>query len=185
MNDCQRPLDENEVEALASGSPAGRSDAAAHAAVCPRCGAAVHAARALDALLEGSEPAEAVEPAALADRVLRVRPFSRRERTSFAVWGAPLLLLSALTVSGLALVAGGVPAAGEGAGLGAAGVTAAAALARAGARWTADFVATAPAGLAGLSEILRGTAAGWSALLLLVPAAFGLRRALARAAARR
>jgi hypothetical protein len=184
LNECARPLDENDLEALASGEPAVRPDASSHAAACPRCGAAVRTARALAALLDGSALPAGPAPGVLADRVLRVRPFSRRERRSLAIWSAPLLLLAGLVVSGFGLVAGNASAAG-GAGLGAAAFVAVGALARAGLRWALDAAATGPSGLAALAQVLRPTAAGWSALLLLVPAGLGLRRVLSQAAARR
>ena len=185
MTECFRPLDESDVDALATGGSPGRADASSHAAACPRCGAAVVEARALADLL-GDPVAGGPPPAALADRILRIRPFSRAERTSLSVWSAPLLLLGALSVSGLGLVAGGFSGGlADGAGAGAAAAAAVSGLVRALARRAAELAATAPTSLAALADVLRPTAAGWAALLLLLPAGFGLRRLLAPRAARR
>jgi len=185
LSDCSRPLDPLDVEALASGAePIVRADAERHAASCAACGAAVERARSLDGLIAAVGRAGAA-PADLADRVLRVRPFSRAERWSLAVWRAPVLLLAALGGAGTVLIGGVSAGPREQIGLGAAMLAAAAGLARASWRWLTDLGQAAPSGAAALSEMLRATPAGWAALLLLPAAAFGLRRVLARAHARR
>jgi hypothetical protein len=184
LSDCARPLDPNDIEALAArvGETA-RPDAAFHAAGCAPCGEAVRQAETLDRLL--SEMADvAPVPTDLADRVLRIRPFSRAERWSLRVWRAPLMLLAALSASGAALVAGTVSAR-EQVGLGFALAASLAGLLRASSRWLWDLSRSAPAGLEALAGLLRPTSIGWAALLLLLPAGFALRRVLARAFARR
>jgi len=185
LTDCLRPLDEFDIDALAAGLPTSRADASSHAAGCPRCRSAVSEARLLSQLLAAGEESGSAS-AGLADRVLRLRPFSRRERTSVSVWSAPLLLLGGLFASGIGLVAGGLSGGvSGGAGIGAAAAAALAGLPRALVRWLGELAATAPSGLVALGDVLRPTAAGWAALLLLVPAAFGLRRVLSPRAARR
>ena len=102
---CPRPLDPIDAEALASGAePVLAADAARHAAGCESCGARIEAARSLLDALDGlSGPPEAVS--GLADRVMRLRAFSRRERRTYALWNTPVLLTAATAVSGTALLA--------------------------------------------------------------------------------
>jgi hypothetical protein len=145
VTDCSRPVDALDIEALASGeAPSVQADAGAHASQCVSCGQRVQAARQLEALLmdSASEPAA---PADLADRVLRVRPFSRAERWSLAVWKAPLLLLAGLVGSG-SRWSPGSPGRGTALGLAAALVASMAGLLRAASRWLLDLSRSAPAG---------------------------------------
>ena len=119
MNRCDRPLDPIDAEALASGAePVLAEDAAAHAASCTACGVSLERARQLTEALEGLSRA-LPPPPDLADRVTRLRAFSRRERRTYAFWRAPVLLAAGLSVSGLALLGGPSISAGEQAGLGA------------------------------------------------------------------
>jgi len=184
LNVCSNPLDPSEIEALASGETPSGTPAAEHASRCIPCGQAVRRAERLGGLFEEAISLPPPAPPDLADRVLRVRPFSRAERRSLAVWRAPLLLLAALTASGTAMVAGLVGER-EQIGLAAAMLGSLAGLLRACLRWLLDFSRSAPAGLDALAQALRPTSAGWVALLLLLPAGFALRRVLARASARR
>ncbi len=185
MSDCSRPLDPLDIEALASGAaPLVQEDASRHAASCAACGASVARARSLEGLIDAVARAGAA-PADLADRVLRVRPFSRAERWSPAVWRAPVLLLTALGGAGTVLIGGASAGPREQVGLGAAMLASAAGLVRASWRWISDLSQAAPSGASALSEMLRATPAGWAALLLLPAAALGLRRVLSRAFARR
>jgi len=184
LNDCSNPLDPSEIEALASGEAPSGPASAEHAARCVPCGQAVRRAERLGGLFEEAVSLSPPAPPDLADRVLRVRPFSRAERRSLAVWRAPLLLLAGLTASGTALVAG-LASGREQIGLAAAMLGSLAGLIRACVRWLLDFSRTAPAGLDALAQVLRPTSAGWVALLLLLPAGFALRKVLARASARR
>lgn len=185
MSDCPRPLDPIDIEALASGSPpvlAG--DAARHAAECRSCAEAIRKAGRLEEALCVAAAAPRA-PIDLADRVLRLRPFSRAERRSLAVWRAPLLLLTGLGVAGVSLLAGPLAGPGEQMGLAAAFLAALVAVARASLGWIVELARTAPGGLESLREVLRPTSAGWLALALLAPAGFALRRVLARAVSRR
>jgi hypothetical protein len=182
LNECPNPLDPIDVEALASGEPSPiRSDAREHALACALCHDSVEQSRRFEDLL-ALEPAAA--PIELAQGVLRVRPFSVRERRSLAVWSPPLLLIAALAISGAALVSG-VARAGDQIGLAAALAASLAGLARACLRWLADLARTAPGALEALSQTLRPTSIGWAAALLLAPLGFALRRVLSRAFARR
>ncbi len=185
MNDCPSPLDPLDVEALASGDdPLVLIDARTHASRCPACGQAVRQAERLGELLQEAAGRTESAPPDLADRVLRVRPFSRAERRSLVVWRTPLLLLASLVASGTALVAG-LARAGEQVGLTAAAAASLVGLGRACLRWLFDLSRSAPASLEALSKLLSPTSIGWVALLLLLPAGFALRRVLARAFARR
>lgn len=180
MNACARPLDPIDIEALASDEePVLSADARLHAASCAFCEDAVRTARDLSTLLEkGGLDAPLPD---LAERVLRLRPFSKAERFRPGLWSGPLLLSLALGGAGLVLLAG--PAAGVREQLGLAGASAAAAagMLRAVGRWTSDLALTAPPAFDALSQALRGQPPiGWVALLLLLPAGFGLRRVLAR-----
>jgi hypothetical protein len=182
LNVCPNPLDPIDIEALASGSgdllPAAARE---HAAGCAACAEAVRQSERLEAFLQ---PEPDAVPAELVERVLRVRPFSRAERLSLAVWKTPLLLFAALGIAGTALVAGVAPGRDQ-IGLAAAAAAALTGLARATLRWLADLARTAPSGLDALSHLLRPTSLGWAALLLLAPLFLGLRRVLARSFARR
>jgi hypothetical protein len=183
---CQRPLDPIDAEALACGAdPVFAADAALHARGCEACAASIEAARGLLTALEGLSGAqEAVS--GLADRVTRLRAFSARERRTYALWNAPLLLTAGLAGTGLGLLTVPVLTSAEQVSLGAAATVPLLALARGGSRLLADLAALAPAGLEALSEGLRqdGTI-GLAALVLLVPMGLGLFRVLARVPGRR
>jgi hypothetical protein len=184
LSDCSRPLEPLDIEALADGdAPPVRADAAAHASQCDPCGELVRSAGRLEELFR-DVASQQIAPPDLADRVLRVRPFSRAERWSLQVWRAPLLLLAGLVASGVSLVAG-IAGPREQVGFAAATVAAMAGLARAAARWFFDLSRSAPAGLEALSQLLAPTTAGWAALLLLLPAGYALTRVFSRAFARK
>jgi hypothetical protein len=183
---CQRPLDPIDAEALAAGAePVFRGDAGRHALECPPCGARVEAARALLEALDGlSAPPETLS--LLADRVTRLRTFSSRERRTYALWNAPVLLTAGLAASGTALLALPVLTAAEQVSLGAAAAAPLVGLARSVARWAADLAALAPSALEALSQGLRQDATlGVAALVLLAPLGFALTRVLARVPGRR
>jgi len=187
---CPRPLDPIDAEAVAAGAePLLAPDAAVHARECPGCQAMIVTARALSEALEGlSGATEPVRPevAGLAERVTRLRAFSRRERRTYALWNGPVLLQVFLGVSGLALLALPALTASEQASLGAAAAMPVLALARSAVRWAADILRLAPTALEALSEGMRqdGTL-GIVALLLLPPLTLGLGRVLARAPGRK
>jgi len=183
---CQRPLDPIDAEALAAGAePVFRADAAGHAAACAACSARVDAARALLEALDGlSAPPEALS--VLADRVTRLRTFSSRERRTYALWNAPVLLTAGLAASGTALLALPALTAAEQVSLGAAAAAPVIGLARSAARWVADLAALAPTALEALSQGMRQDATlGVAALVLLAPLGFALTRVLARVPGRR
>ncbi len=190
MRPCPRPLDPIDAEAVAAGAePLLAPDAAVHARECPGCQALIVTARALSEALEGlSGATEPVRPevAGLAEKVTRLRAFSRRERRTYALWNGPVLLNVFLGVSGLALLALPALTASEQASLGAAAAMPVLALARSAVRWAADLLRLAPTALEALSEGMRqdGTL-GIVALLLLPPLTLGLGRVLARAPGRK
>ncbi len=188
MTDCVRPLDPIDCEALAaSDAPVFASDAAAHAAGCPACAGAVESARALLTELEGvleapgrAHGSDGPDPD-LSSRVIRIRPFSRRELRSPALWAGPVAFSGVLFAAG-ALIAG-APAlsAREQAGLGLAAAAPLVGLFRAAWRALADGLTAAPGGWHALSEVARSESlVGVAALLLLAPAGFALSRVLAR-----
>ena len=157
MNTCTRLLDPVDAEALASGAPpVVRADAAEHARVCPDCAQAVDEASRFAGELD--RVGQASGRVDIADRVLRLRAFSSRERRSFSIWRAPVLE-GALLFSGglLCLLAPGVSPR-EQAGLGAAAVVPFVALLRAFGRSLAESAAALPSGLEALSGALRGRA---------------------------
>jgi hypothetical protein len=185
LSSCVHPLDPLEIEALAStGEVSSRPDAADHAAHCADCGEALRRAERIEGWLDEASSAAAPLPENFIDRVLRIRPFSRAERWSLAVWRAPLLLLVALGLSGTGAVAGSVGVR-EQVGLAAGLLASLGGLVRASSRWLVDLWTTAPAGLKALSDSLRPTSIGWAALLLLLPASVALRAVLVRAISRR
>ena len=186
MSLCPRPLDPIDVEAVASGAePPVAPDAAGHAGACAVCGAAVEQARSLALLLEGLSR-EVLPVADLAPRVDRLRAFSARERRTYALWQAPILLSATTAAAGLVLLLAPNLTAGDQAGLETAALVPILALVRSLARWAPTLVRVAPSGLEALSDALRQERfVGLVSLLLLVPAAFGLRRAFARARGRR
>ena len=190
MRPCPRPLDPIDAEAVASGAePLMAADAASHARECASCQSMIVAARAISEALEGlsgaSEPGDAALPVGglgLAERVTRLRSFSRRERRTYALWNAPVLLNLGTALSGLALLTLPALTASEQASLGAAAAAPILALARSAVRWAADLLRLAPTALEALSEGMRqdGTL-GIVALLLLPPLSLGLARVVARA----
>lgn len=186
MTSCPRPLDPIDAEAVAAGAePVFALDAAAHAAGCPACGDRVRAAEALPGALEGlSEPLPSFS--GLAERVNRLRSFSSRERRTYALWRAPVLLDVALGMSGMALLALPALTASDQVSVGAAALAPALALASSTAAWVVEAVRFAPAGLQGLSDGLHGQSTlGLTALAVLIPAGLGLRRVLARVPGRK
>lgn len=185
MSPCPRPLDPIDAEAVAAGAePLFAPDSAAHAASCASCGAVVDRARLLSEDLDGI-PALPLSLPDLAPRVVRLRAFSPRERRTYALWRAPLLLAGGLAVGGLALLAVPVTAAGQ-AGLGGAALVPLLGFFRSLARWAPDLAKVAPSGLEALAEAFSAERTlGLGALLLLLPSAFGLTRVLSRARSRR
>ena len=164
------------------------ADAASHARECPSCQSMIVAARAISEALEGlSEAPEpngiaAEEVAGLAERVTRLRSFSRRERRTYALWNGPVLLNFGVALSGLALLTVPALTVSEQASLGAAAAAPILALARSAARWASDLLRLAPTALEALSEGMRQDGAlGIVALLLLPPLSLGLARVVARA----
>ena len=186
MSECQRPLDPIDADAVAAGAePVFAADAVAHGAACLACGARIEAARGLLEALDGlAGPAEALPR--LADRVTRLRAFSHRERRTYALWNAPVLLTAGLAGTGVALLTLPTLTAAEQISLGAAASAPLLGLARSAARWAGDLLALAPRGLEALSQGMRqeGTL-GLVALLLLVPLGFALTRVLARVPGRK
>ncbi len=192
MKPCSRPLDPIDAAALAAGEPPVlAADAADHVRLCPSCASAVSDAGnlclALDRLAEplaepvAELPAAGVETTDIADRVLLLRPFSRRERRDFRLWRGPLLLSLALFLSGLVCLTLPGISAREQAGLAAAALAPLAALLAAAGRSLAELVRVWPDGLGVLSQALQAQRTlGVVLLLLLAPAFFGLTRALAR-----
>ena len=185
MKPCSRPLDPIDAAALAAGEPPVlAADAADHVRLCSSCASAVSEARslciALDRLADPPEVAGAETPN-IADRVHCLRPFSRRERRDFRLWRGPLLLSLALFLSGLVCLALPGVSAREQVGLAAAALAPVVALLAAAGRSLAELVGVWPDGLGALSQALQAQRMlGVLLLLLLVPAFFGLTRALAR-----
>jgi hypothetical protein len=183
---CHRPLDPIDAEAVAAGAdPIFASDAATHARECPSCQALIGAVRRISEALEGLEgPPEPIS--GLAERVTRLRAFSRKERRTYALWNAPVLLGLGLSATGFALLALPALTATEQVSVGAAALTPILALIRSTGRWALDLARLAPNGLQALSEGMRheGTL-GLAALALLVPLSFGLKRVLARVPGRK
>jgi hypothetical protein len=192
VTECRRPLDPIDADALAAGAePVFAADAAAHAAGCAACGARTQAARGLLEALDGLPgPLEGegvgVGSGGLADRVTRLRSFSVRERRTYALWNAPVLLTAGLAGTGTALLTLPSLTAGEQVSVGIAASAPLLALARSAARWAADLLALAPRGLDALSQGMRGEGTlGLVALALLVPVGLALSRVLVRAPGRR
>jgi hypothetical protein len=183
---CSRPLDPIDAEALAAGGePVFAADAARHSAQCASCEDRVRAARALLQALDGLE-GPGIGLAGLADRVARLRAFSRKERRTYALWNAPVLLTGGLAALGTALLALPVLTASEQLSLGAAAAAPLVGLGRSAIRWGADLLALAPRGLDALSQGMQQDAAlGLAALALLAPVGFALNRVLARVPGRK
>jgi hypothetical protein len=186
MSPCPRPLDPIDAEAVAAGAePVFAPDSAVHAASCAPCGAAVARARLLSEDLDGLSPTPFPVPD-LAARVVRLRAFSPRERRTYALWRAPVLLAGGLLVGGLALISVPALTAAEQAGFGSAALVPLLGFFRSLARWAPDLVRVAPSGLEALARAFsEERALGVAALLLLLPSAFGLTRVFSRARGRR
>jgi hypothetical protein len=189
VNLCARPLDSLDIEALASGAaPVHSADAREHAHACSPCSERIRSAAAFAGELDGLGGSPAEEPAAelenltdFAGRILRLRPFSRRERRDLALWKGPCFLAAALFFSGLIVLALPGVSARDQAGLAAAALAPLAALARAWARWLTEIAVASPAALQALGQALRSEqAVGLACLLLLAPVVWGFRRAFAR-----
>jgi predicted anti-sigma-YlaC factor YlaD len=182
VNPCHKPLDPLDIDALAAGAEPVLSDgAAAHAAGCPACRAAVAEAARLAEALSNVGPVAALPPD-FADRVVRLRPFSRSERMRLALWGLPLGVGVAVFGAGILLLGAPLLTGSQQAGLATALLAPVPGILRAMARSAAETIRLAPVSLDALAATLRGDfAAGLGMLLLLVPASFGLRRAIARA----
>jgi hypothetical protein len=183
---CPRPLDPLDAEAIASGAePVFASDAAAHARDCVSCQASIDASRGVSGELDGAFRGLDA-PGGLWERVSRLRTFSGRERRTYALWRAPVLLTGGLFASGWGLLSLPFLRAADQASLWAAASLPLSSLARAGARWASDLVRLAPTGLTALSDGMRQDhVIGFAALALLLPLGLGLRRVLARASTRR
>ena len=189
MSPCARPLDPLDAEALASGAaPFCAPDAGDHVRGCLSCAARVSEAaalaRALDELGAGpvGAPADrAGDGTDLAAGVVRIRPFSRRERRDPSLWRGAVSLAAALFFAGLLLLVLPAVTAREQAGLTVAALAPVAAVLRAAVRSLAEIAAASPAGLEALGLAVRRQAAlGFACLFLLVPVFWGLTRALAR-----
>lgn len=187
MNDCPRPLDPIDAEALACGEePVLAADAGAHAASCPPCAAAVGQAETLLARLEalGADRPSGPGPD-LASRVIRIRPFSPRERRDVRLWAGPAGFGVMLFTAGFAALTAPGLTAGDQAGLQLAALAPLTGLFRAVLHALSDAASAAPAGWQALSDAARTEAPlGLVALLLLAPAGFALRRLLAATARR-
>ncbi len=182
MSLCERPIDPIDAQALAAGAdPVFDPAAAEHARACAPCGEQVALAARLEQSLDGVSSDLAVQ--GLSERVIRLRAFSRRELRDFALWRAPAGLCVGVFFAGLLALTLPALTMREQAGLGGMALIAPLwALIRALPRLPADLLAAAPTGLKALSDTLRQQASlGLGALALLVPAALGLSRALARA----
>jgi len=179
---CRNKLDPLDVEALASGAaPLVDPGAGGHAAACPACAALVQEAQRVADELAALSPVPQ-PPVDLAARVLRLRPFSQREKLSFRIWAPPAALSAGVFGAGLAMLASPGLTGGEQVGLGASALLPLVGVLRALPRWAGEVARFAPAGLESLSTAFRQEQAlGIAAALLFVPAVFGLKRAVARA----
>jgi hypothetical protein len=189
VNPCARPLDPLDAEAIASGAePVYARDASEHARVCPSCGQAVSEAAllsleidSLGGLRDGQFPAIRDGGPDLAGGVLRLRPFSRRERRDLGLWKGPCLFAAFLFFSGFLVLALPGISASEQAGLAAAALAPLFALLRAGSRSLAELASAWPAGLDALGQAMRREQTlGFVCLFVLAPVLFAFRRALAR-----
>jgi hypothetical protein len=173
---CTRPLDALDLEALASGeSPILVADASEHAAACLDCGRRLDAFRALGEWL--SDVSIPPVPEGLADRVERLRGFTRREARSWRVWRPPLLASAGLLAASATLLSLPAFSAGEQAGL----LGALSLEWRTLLLWPASLLRSLPATAGALSDLLlrdRGFAA--LSILLMLPAGFGVTRLWAR-----
>ena len=186
MTPCPRPLDPIDAEAVAAGAePLFAPDSAAHAASCASCGTSVARARLLSEDLDGLSPTPFPVPD-LTERVVRLRAFSPRERRTYALWRAPVLLAGGLAAGGLALLLVPALTAADEKGLAGAALVPLLGFFRSLARWAPDLAKVAPSGLEALAQAFsQERAFGLAALLLLLPSAFGLTRVFSRARSRR
>lgn len=186
MTPCPRPLDPIDAEAVAAGAePLFAPDSAAHAASCASCGAAVARARRLSEDLDGLSQTPFPVPD-LAERVVRLRAFSPRERRTYALWRVPVLLAGGLAAGGLTLISVPALTAADQAGLAGAALVPILGFFRSLARWAPDLAKVGPSGLESLAQAFsQERALGLTALLLLLPSAFGLTRVFSRARSRR
>jgi hypothetical protein len=184
VSHCDRPLDPIDAQAVAVGGELfSGSGAAEHARSCPTCRALVEEASRLSSEIE-TLPAPPAPPD-IAERVIRLRPFSRRERRSFRIWRGPIFLSGGVFMAGFAVLALPGLRAREQASLSLAAALPALALMRALGRSILETLRLLPAGLEAVSGSLAGRQPlGFACLLLLAPVAFGLRRVLARASRR-
>jgi len=188
VTECPRRLDPIDCEALASGEPpVVAADAASHAASCAACAGQVRAAADFLREIEAGDTAGMADMALpgpvpdLAARVVRIRPFSRRERRDLRLWAGPAALSAGVFAVGVGILAAPGLSAGDQAGVTLAALAPAAALARAAVRAIADVFSISPAAWGALSEAFsRQSTLGFAALLLLAPAGLALRRVLAR-----
>jgi len=178
---CARPIDPIDAQALAVGAePLVALDAAEHVRVCAACKESVDDCSRLFREIEDLSPTG--PPADLADRVLRLRAFSARERRSLAIWRWPSLLSAGVFFSGVAVLSVPGLRASEQVTLSAAAVVPALAAVRALFASALDLVRSAPSGVEALAEAFgQNQLLGVACLLLLTPLTFGLRRVLARA----
>ncbi|MDQ5870826.1 MAG: hypothetical protein M3547_01285 [Acidobacteriota bacterium] len=122
----------------------------------------------------------------LAERVVRLRAFSPRERRTYALWRAPVLLVSGLAASGLALLLVAALTAADEKGLAVAALVPLLGFFRSVARWAPDLAKVAPSGLEALAQAFsQDRALGIAALLLLLPSAYGFTKVFSRARSRR
>jgi len=182
VSSCPRPIDPIDAEALAAGAePVLAPDAASHAAQCTSCRERVESAGRFAASLEESFPWEGPLPD-LAEQVIRVRAFSRRERRDFALWRGAAALAVGAFLAGLLLLTLPVLTGREQADLGLAGAAPLLALLHSVVRSITQGAGAAVPSLEVLAQSLRQQPVlGLSALALLAPVLLGLRWAVARA----
>ncbi|HMF07782.1 MAG TPA: hypothetical protein VKJ00_01525 [Thermoanaerobaculia bacterium] len=182
MSPCPHPIDPIDAQALAGGAePVVDARASEHVQTCASCREQVAMAVQLDQSLDEVAPDLAAHD--LSNRVIRLRPFSRRELRDLSLWRAPVGLCVGVFLAGLVALTLPALTLSEQAGLGGMAVIGPLwMLVRTLPRLLAEVLAVGPAGLAALSETLRRQEGlGLAALALLAPTAFGLSRALARA----
>jgi hypothetical protein len=182
VNRCLHPIDPIDAEALAAGAePVLAPDAGVHVRQCPACQERVESAGLFSASLEGAS-ADSGDSSDLADRIIRLRAFSRRERRDFALWRGSAGLAAGVFFAGVVLVALPALTGQEQAALSLAAASPLLALSRSFLLSLAAGAASAPAALDALAQSFRGQSSlGLFAMALLAPALFGLRWALARA----
>jgi hypothetical protein len=181
VNHCLHPIDPIDAEALAAGAePVLAPDAGVHVRQCPGCQERVESAGLFSASLEGAS-VDSGASSDLADRIVRLRAFSRRERRDFALWRGGAGLAAGLFVAGVVLATVPALTGREQAALSLAAASPLLALGRSFLLSLAAGAASAPAALDALAQSIRGQSTlGLSALALLAPAFFGLRWAVAR-----